>query len=83
MKEQSFHVIFVITKLQCWVTWTSHYVYCEHKAKVKGSLRTHVKIVHKGVKYPCDQYDYQATEKSNLQIHIQYKHDGIKSEEAH
>ena len=32
----------------------------------------------KGVKYSCDQWDYQATQKSNLIRHRQSKHDGVK-----
>ena len=32
----------------------------------------------KGVKYSCDQWDYQATQESNLIRHRQSKHDGVK-----
>ena len=34
--------------------------------------------VHQGVKYACDQCDYQATKQSHLTIHIQSIHEGIK-----
>ena len=34
--------------------------------------------MHEGVKYTCDQCDYQATQQSNLTVHIQSKHEGIK-----
>ena len=34
--------------------------------------------MHEGVKYACDQCDYQATQQGHLTIHIQSKHEGIK-----
>ena len=36
------------------------------------------KSVHEGVKYPCNQCDYQATQQGNLLQHIQSKHEGVK-----
>ena len=40
-----------------------------------GLLRRqiHIKSVHKGIKYACNQCDYQATEQSYLGTHIQNK----------
>ena len=37
-------------------------------------LRTHVKSIHEGVRYPCDQCDYKATQKSNLSKHSKINH---------
>ena len=37
-----------------------------------------MKSKHKGVKYACDQCDYQAPHKVNLKIHIISKHEGVK-----
>ena len=40
---------------------------------------TRFKSKHEGVKYSCDQCDYQATQKTNNLIrHGQSKHDGVK-----
>ena len=33
---------------------------------------------HEGIKYPCNQCEYKASEKGQLQIHIQSQHEGIK-----
>ena len=33
---------------------------------------------HEGIKYPCNQCDYQATQQRLLQTHIQSVHEGIK-----
>ena len=42
------------------------------------SLSNFNKSVHQGVKYACNQCDYQATKQSHLTIHIQSIHEGIK-----
>ena len=34
----------------------------------------HYRSVHEGIKYPCNQCDYQATQQSSLQTHIAAKH---------
>ena len=41
-------------------------------------LRTHIKSKHEGVKYACNQCDYQATQQFNLTTHIKAKHEGVK-----
>ena len=33
---------------------------------------------HEGIKYPCDQCEYQATRKGNLDQHKRSVHKGIK-----
>ena len=38
----------------------------------------HIQSQHEGIKYACDQCDYQATTQGNLRVHIQSKHEGIK-----
>ena len=35
-------------------------------------------IKQEGIKYPCNQCDYKATQQSHLQQHIKSKHEGIK-----
>ena len=42
------------------------------------SLDRHLKSVHEGVKYPCNQCNYKATLKDSLQKHIKAIHDGVK-----
>ena len=34
--------------------------------------------IHEGIKYPCNQCDYQATQQGSLKTHIQSKHEGVK-----
>ena len=62
MKVSSIRVINVIIKLQ-------------HRV---SNLQTHIQSKHEGIKYPCNQCDYQATQQSNLQTHIQCIHEGVK-----
>lgn len=40
----------------------------------------HYRSIHEGIKYPCNQCDFQAAGLSNIQKHIciQYKHEGVK-----
>ena len=39
-----------------------------------GHLKKHIESIHEGVRYPCDQCDYRATEKGNLKRHEMFKH---------
>ena len=39
----------------------------------QGTLR-HIRSIHEGVNYPCDQCEYKANQKCNLKIHIKRKH---------
>ena len=41
-------------------------------------MKKHIQSKHEGIKYPCNQCDYQATKQGSLQTHIQSKHEGIK-----
>ena len=34
--------------------------------------------MHVGVKFKCNQCDYEASQRSNLSLHIQHKHEGIE-----
>ena len=34
--------------------------------------------MHEGIKYACDQCDYQGQQKGSLKLHIQVKHEGVK-----
>ena len=38
----------------------------------------HIQSIHEGIKYVCNQCDYQATTQSNLTQHIEHKHEGVK-----
>ena len=40
----------------------------------KTHMVTHFRSNHLGIKYPCNQCDYQATQQGSLQRHIQRKH---------
>ena len=42
------------------------------------SLSRHIRSIHKGVKYPCNRCEYQATRQYSLKRHIQSKHEGVK-----
>ena len=44
----------------------------------KQAMVTHYRSKHEGIKYSCNQCDYQATQQGNLQKHIQSVHEGIK-----
>ena len=39
--------------------------------------KVHIQVKHEGLKYACNQCDYQATTKGNMTIHIQNKHEII------
>ena len=57
-------------------------VKCPEYEKVyskKGPTMIHYKSKHEGVRYPCNQCDYQASYRSHLQNHIQSAHEGTKS----
>ena len=47
---------------------------CGAKYSNRSTMLKHYRSKHEGIKYPCNQCDYQATEKGNLQKHIQRKH---------
>ena len=40
----------------------------------KDNMLTHYRSIHEGIKYPCNQCDYQATQKDSLKGHIQLSH---------
>ena len=46
--------------------------------RVICDLTTHIQSKHEGVKYACNQCDYQAKQQGNLKIHIQSQHEGVK-----
>ena len=37
-------------------------------------LKKHIESIHEGVRFPCDQCDYKATQKTNLKKHRKGKH---------
>ena len=43
---------------------------CEKHYNSKQMLKFHFQNKHKGVKYACNQCDYQGTQQNNLRIHI-------------
>ena len=47
---------------------------CRKVFSLKANMLQHYRSVHQGIKYPCNQCDYQATKRGNLQKHIQRKH---------
>ena len=44
------------------------------KVNFAGSLKEHVESIHEGVRYPCDQCDYKATQKGSLKRHKKSNH---------
>ena len=49
-------------------------------ATQSNKLLLHIKSIHKGIKYSCNQCDFRATFESNLQRHIKTKHEELKSQ---
>ena len=43
-----------------------------------GSLYTHIKGTHEGLKYYCNDCDYKATHRGTVTIHIKAGHEGLK-----
>ena len=41
-------------------------------------LKSHIQIVHEGVRYTCNLCDKQYTQQTNLNKHIKYVHQGLK-----
>ena len=41
-------------------------------------MKNHIKSVHEGVKYDCDQCEKQYTEKGNLTRHVKSTHNSVK-----
>ena len=50
---------------------------CSKTFSSNTALWYHRKSIHEGVRYPCDQCDFQARRKSSLTEHI-LKHEGVK-----
>ena len=46
----------------------------DYQATTQGSLQRHVQSIHEGIKYPCVQWDYQATQQDHFTTHTQRKH---------
>ena len=44
----------------------------------KKSSRVYIESVHEGIKYSCEQCEYQATRKESLDKHRRSVHDWIK-----
>jgi len=66
-------------------TWRKHeepvYIFCEecpYKTVKKSSLKHHILVDHKGVRFECDSCDYKARSKLNLKTHKESVHDKIK-----
>ena len=43
-----------------------------------GTLYTHIKGAHEGLKYYCNDCDYKATYRGTLTTHIKAVHEGLK-----
>ena len=48
--------------------------YCEFETKWTSYLKTHIKTIHEGKKFKCNQCDYEASKKVNLLKHISTVH---------
>ena len=40
-----------------------------------GDLKKHVESIHEGVRYPCKQCEYAATQAGDLKRHVESKHE--------
>ena len=47
---------------------------CDKTFSHDHNLKRHQNSVHKGIKYPCNQCDYKATQTTHLKTHIKSKH---------
>ena len=47
---------------------------CGKEFTEKGHMLRNYRSKHEGIKYPCNQCDYQATQQGDLKKHIQRKH---------
>ena len=52
------------------VTWSA--------SSTSVTVSRRIKSKHKGVKFPCDQCNYKATQRGHLLRHIKSIHDGVK-----
>ena len=43
-----------------------------------SDLKRHVGSKHKGVSYPCSEFNYAATQKGDLRKHFENKHVGVR-----
>lgn len=48
--------------------------YCEFETKWTSYLKTHIKSIHEGKRFKCNQCDYRASKKGNLLKHISTVH---------
>ena len=48
---------------------------CDHFFNKKDSLKHHIKTIHEGVRYHCDQCNYAATSSGNLNRHKRRRHE--------
>ena len=47
---------------------------CEKRFSSQGALYNHNKSSHEGVKYPCTECNYKATQKGHLKQHVAENH---------
>ena len=82
MKVSNFFVISVNIKqprrIIYWHIWSQNIKVSNIPVISVSNLLTHLKSIHKGVKYPCDQCDFKGTDKSSLLRHLNSKHKGVK-----
>ena len=50
---------------------------CDYK-KYIDNFKQHIKLIHEGVRYSCDQCDYKGTSKSHLTSHVKSIHEGVR-----
>ena len=50
---------------------------CGAEYKQRGHMLLHYRSKHEGVRYPCNQCDYEATQKSNLKAHLARHSDSV------
>ena len=51
---------------------------CDKTYQTQGALRSHIQVVHKGLKHKCSQCSKEYVENRDLQKHFCSTHEGIK-----
>ena len=66
--EESSHTLPQTSMYQC------PFALCEFETKWTSYLKTHIKNIHEGKKFKCNQCEYRANKKGNLLKHISEVH---------
>ena len=52
---------------------------CDYRTKGKGHMKAHMETKHSGIRYDCEECEYQTAHKKDVRRHQLIKHnDGVK-----